>query len=86
MPVGVLQDGVPPLERRQGRERLGAGTLVADVVGGSVARHWGGYADPGGDLAYAAEVGDHSVLVYGSAPGDDLRAIVESLTTARLAR
>ena len=56
------------------------------TVDGSVARHWGGYADPGGDLAYAAEVGDHSVLVYGSAPGDDLRAIVESLTTARLAR
>ena len=42
--------------------------------------------DPGGDLAYAAEVGDHVVLVYGSAPDDALRALVESLTTAPLAR
>jgi hypothetical protein len=56
------------------------------TVEGSVAPRWDGYADPGGDLAYAAEVGDHSVLVYGSAPEEDLRTIVESLTTAPLAR
>ncbi len=56
------------------------------TVEGSVAQQWDGYADPGGDLAYAAEVGDHSVLVYGSAPEEDLRAVVESLTTAPLAR
>ncbi|HET9422985.1 MAG TPA: DUF4245 family protein [Nocardioides sp.] len=56
------------------------------TVDGSVARRWDGYSDPGGDLAYAAEVGDHVVMVYGSAPEEDLRAIVESLTTAPLAR
>jgi hypothetical protein len=56
------------------------------TVDGSVARQWNGYADPGGDLAYAAEVGDHVVLVYGSAPADDLRTVVESLTTAPLAQ
>ena len=56
------------------------------TVEGSVAPRWDGYADPGGDLAYAAEVGDHSVLVYGSAPEEDVRAVVESLTTAPLAR
>ena len=56
------------------------------TVEGSVAQQWDGYADPGGDLAYAAEVGDHSVLVYGSASEEDLRAVVESLTTAPLAR
>jgi len=56
------------------------------TVEGSVARQWDGYADPGGDLAYATEVGDHSVLVYGSAPEEDLRTVVESLKTAPLAR
>jgi hypothetical protein len=56
------------------------------TVAGSVARQWEGYADPGGDLAYAAEVADHVVLVYGSAPADDLLTLVESLTTAPLAQ
>ncbi len=52
----------------------------------SVAPRWDGYADPGGDVAYAAEVGDHAVLVYGSAPEEDVRTVVESLTTAPLSR
>ncbi|HWM72817.1 MAG TPA: DUF4245 family protein [Nocardioides sp.] len=56
------------------------------TVEGSVAGSWDGYADPGGDLAYAAEVKEHSVLVYGSAPEEDVRAVVESLTTAPLSR
>jgi hypothetical protein len=55
-------------------------------VDGSVTRQWEGYADAGGDLAYAAEVADHVVLVYGSAPADDLLTLVESLTTAPLAQ
>jgi hypothetical protein len=55
-------------------------------VTGSVAMSWEGYADPGGDLAYAAEVGERIVLVYGSAPADDLRTIVESLTTDPVSR
>ena len=52
------------------------------TVEGSVARQSERYRN--GDLAYAAEVGDHSVLVYGSAPEEDLRTVVESLTTAPL--
>jgi hypothetical protein len=55
-------------------------------VRGSVARQWEGYADPGGDLAYAAEVRERTVLVYGSASAEDLRVVVESLTTAPLTR
>jgi hypothetical protein len=51
-------------------------------VSGSIAAEWAGYADPGGDLAYAAEVRNHTVLVYGSASEDDLAAIVSSLTFA----
>jgi hypothetical protein len=53
-------------------------------VTGSVAHEWEGYADPGGDLAYAAELGDRTVLVYGSASADELQGIVESLTTSPL--
>lgn len=56
------------------------------TVSGSVAKEWQGYADSGGDLAYAAEVGDRTVLVYGSASEDDMAQIVGSLTTAPLSR
>ena len=56
------------------------------TVSESVASEWQGYADPGGDRAYAAEVGDRTVLVYGSASEEDLAGIVSSLTTAPLAR
>jgi hypothetical protein len=50
----------------------------------SVAPTWQTFSDPGGDHAFAAQVGDDTVLVYGSAPEDDLRTLVESLTTAQL--
>ena len=54
------------------------------TVAGSVATEWQGYADDGGDRAYAAEVGGRTVLVYGTAPEDDMATIVASLTTALL--
>lgn len=54
------------------------------TVAGSVAEEWQGYEDPGGDLAYAAEVKGRTVLVYGSASEDDFAAVVAALTTARL--
>ncbi|HEY0904003.1 MAG TPA: DUF4245 family protein [Marmoricola sp.] len=53
-------------------------------ISGSVAPEWQTFSDPGGDHAFAAELGEETVLVYGSAPEDELRALVESLTTARL--
>ena len=46
---------------------------------------WATYSDPGGDHAFAAEVGDDAVLVYGSADEDGLLRLVESLTTEQLA-
>ncbi|MCR1784227.1 DUF4245 family protein [Nocardioides carbamazepini] len=55
-------------------------TVPADVPA-PVARDWKGYADDGGDSAYAAEVGDETVLVFGSAPAEDLRAVVDVLVT-----
>ena len=52
-------------------------------VDGSVARTWRSFSDSGGDHAYAAEVGHDTVLVYGSASTDDLRRIVDELSTAK---
>ena len=54
------------------------------AIDGTVAPSWQTFSDPGGDHAFAAQLGDDTVLVYGSAPEDDLRGLVESLTTARL--
>ena len=34
---------------------------------------WTTWTDEGGDTGYAAEVGDETVLVYGSAPAEDLK-------------
>jgi len=55
-------------------------------IAGTVAAQWQTFSDPGGDHAFAAEVGEETVLVYGSASEDELRALVESLTTDRLTR
>lgn len=54
-----------------------------ESIDSAVAPQWQAFADEGGDLAYAAEVGESWVLVYGSAGSDDLRAVVEQLTTER---
>ncbi len=51
-------------------------------VAGSVATDWEAFTDDGGDHAFAAEVGDEVVLVYGSASVEDLRTLVGLLTTA----
>lgn len=51
------------------------------TVDGSVATEWEAYTDEGGDTAYVAELPDHVVLVYGSAPAADLQDLVEALTT-----
>lgn len=53
------------------------------TVSGSVASTWDTYSDSGGDHAFVAEVGSgrqtRTVLVFGSAPVEDLRLIVDSL-------
>lgn len=48
----------------------------------SIAPTWATWSDEKGDHAYAAELGDDVVLVYGSAPAEELEALAESLTTA----
>ncbi len=46
----------------------------------SVADTWMSWTDDGGDTAYAARVGDTTVLVFGSASAEVLTSMVESLT------
>ena len=53
-------------------------------VEGSVAQEWQVFEDDGGDLAYAAELGDEVVMVYGSAGEEDLRLVLERLTTEQV--
>jgi hypothetical protein len=48
---------------------------------GSIAPTWQTYTDAGGDRAYAAEVGDDWVLVYGSASRADQEELIGLLTT-----
>ena len=50
-------------------------------VRGSVAEAWQGYEDEDGDTAYVAEVGDQTVLVYGSASPEELQDLIGRLTT-----
>lgn len=59
--------------------------LPAERFEGSVATQWQVFEDEGGDRAYAAEVGEDYVLVYGSAELLDLREVVDRLTTEPVA-
>jgi hypothetical protein len=54
---------------------------VAPVSVGGLVETWAGYADEGGDTAYAAELGEDTLLVYGSAPDEDLRTMLSLLVT-----
>lgn len=62
---------------------VGADATEGDPVtlDSEVATRWQTFTDPGGDTAYAAEVGDETVLVWGSAPAEGLEQLVEQLTT-----
>jgi hypothetical protein len=49
-------------------------------VTSEVADTWQTFSDDGGDHGYAAEIGDEAVLVYGSAPVDEIEAYLGLLT------
>lgn len=55
---------------------------VPSTVASPLAPSWVGFQDDHGDTGYAAQVGQLSVLVYGSAPAADLQQVVDALTTA----
>lgn len=50
-------------------------------VAGAPAPTWRTFTDSGGDQAFAAQVGEDTVLVYGSASSADQRLLLDSLTT-----
>lgn len=52
-------------------------------VPGAIEPTWRVFEDEGGDTAYAAKHGADWLLVYGSAPRDDVETMVESLTDER---
>jgi hypothetical protein len=52
------------------------------TVPGALTEQWQEWSDAGGDHAFSASVGEDEVLVYGSAPTEDLLTIVRSLTDA----
>lgn len=88
--MGVLTDDGRFVGLRQEEESVGdlldlfvdeeARELGSVTVPGSVAPRWTTYVDEGGDHAYATEVGDETVLVYGSAPVEDLEELLGLLT------
>jgi hypothetical protein len=90
--VGMLTDDDLFVGVRQADEELAdlletyvdAQVVKGDVVtvDGAIVPEWQEWSDDGGDHAYSATVGDTEVLVYGSAPTEDLLTVVRSLTDA----
>jgi hypothetical protein len=52
------------------------------TVDGAIVPEWQEWSDSGGDAAYSATLGEDEVLVWGSAPAEDLLTVVRSLTDA----
>lgn len=82
--VGIHQEATSAAELL--RTFVDEDTSATDIysVRGSVAEAWQGYEDAGGDVAYAAEVGDQTVLVWGSASPEELQELIGRLTTQPL--
>lgn len=70
------------------REYVDEETSSIDIytTDGSVAEAWEGYEDEDGDTAYATQVGDQTVLVYGSASPEELQDLIDRLTTKPVAK
>lgn len=49
-------------------------------VDSDISSTWQTWSDDGGDLGYSTEVGDDTVLVYGSAPAEDIEDYLGLLT------
>ncbi len=79
--VAVHQESAPASDLV--REYVDEEATAIDIysLSGSVAEAWQGYEDEGGDTAYAAEVGDQTVLVYGAVSPDELQDLIGRLTT-----
>ena len=69
-PVGDLVETYVDEDADEGDEV----TLTSDV-----ATTWQTWSDDGGDHGWSAEIGEESLLVYGSAPAEQIEAYIESL-------
>jgi hypothetical protein len=50
------------------------------TVASEITDTWQTWTDEGGDRGYATEIGDEALLVYGSAPAEDIEAYLGLLT------
>ena len=78
--IGIRQEGgsVEELVRRYVDEDAVAGEDAS--VASDVTDTWQTWSDAGGDRGYSTEVDDAAVLVYGSAPTEDIEAYLGMLT------
>jgi hypothetical protein len=78
--IGVRQEdsSVEELVRTYVDEEAVAGDDV--TIASDVADTWQTWSDDGGDRGYSTELGDDAVLVYGSAPAEDIEAYLGLLT------
>ncbi|WP_157829644.1 DUF4245 domain-containing protein [Nocardioides alpinus] len=78
--IGIRQEdsSADDLAERYVDEKAEAGEDA--TVPSEVTDTWQTYSDDGGDHGYATELGDEAVLVYGSAPVEDIEAYLGLLT------
>ncbi|QCX26712.1 DUF4245 domain-containing protein [Nocardioides jishulii] len=57
-----------------------------EVTGGDFAGEWETWSDEGGDHALVRDLGDQRLMVYGSAPTEDLVELASRLTVAESSR
>ena len=78
--IGIRQEdaSVDDLVEQYVDEKAEAGDDAS--IPSEVTDTWQTFSDSGGDHGYATELGDESVLVYGSAPVEDLEAYLGLLT------
>ena len=50
------------------------------TVTSEISDTWQTWSDDGGDVGYSTELGDEALLVYGSAPAEDVEAYLGLLT------
>ncbi|WP_295659041.1 DUF4245 domain-containing protein [uncultured Nocardioides sp.] len=79
--VGVRQadESVDDLVEAYVDEQAAEGDPISTP--GALAPRWETWTDEGGDVGYAAEVDGETVLVYGSAGAEEVRRLLELLTT-----
>ncbi|WP_183093789.1 DUF4245 family protein [Nocardioides stalactiti] len=79
--VGIVQDRAEVSALLDTFVDEDAPTTEIITVPASVIEAWQGYEDEGGDTAYAATLGEDTILVYGSASPAELEDLIGRLTT-----